>query len=443
VAILDYFSQTVLRPVHFFLFGVLKRIPQDVTFDQGSFLEKVKGWDSIEYFSIDLKDATDRFPIDLISTVLEGAFTKEWVSHWRTIMVGFPFSSEKGEILYQVGNPMGAYSSWASFAIAHHYVVYDCCRELRIPWKTAQYVILGDDVLIGSADLAMAYRHRIADLGVVVSVEKTLVSQDTFEFAKRYFHRGEEITPFPVSSVIDTYKSIPLLVSALKGETRRDLNPVSGIPGAVGSLYRRLHKSSSFVKKVEAEARLCELSVEFSNGSLGALEFISELLGESQSASLRESGILNLETANLVVKDSVHGLFTDSLSNPKLDLGQLAVDLVERFTGGDDRFGDDGFLLIYALPFLGCYGQVEEMYVRSLNQHRLELEEDYDGALTRALMIPLSDRAFTVPVREQRMLVHGKFAAAALRCAQRRFNLPSGPPKGLRGLCRPPQRCAV
>jgi len=41
VAILDYWSQTVLRPVHFFLFGVLRKIPQDVTFDQGSFLEKV------------------------------------------------------------------------------------------------------------------------------------------------------------------------------------------------------------------------------------------------------------------------------------------------------------------------------------------------------------------------------------------------------------------
>lgn len=77
IAILDYWSQTVLRPVHFFLFGVLRKIPQDVTFNQGSFLEKVMGWDSSEFYSIDLKDATDRFPVDLISRVLEGAFTRE------------------------------------------------------------------------------------------------------------------------------------------------------------------------------------------------------------------------------------------------------------------------------------------------------------------------------------------------------------------------------
>jgi hypothetical protein len=48
-----------------------------VTFDQGSFLDKVQGWDSVEFFSIDLKDATDRFPVDFISRVLEGAFTPE------------------------------------------------------------------------------------------------------------------------------------------------------------------------------------------------------------------------------------------------------------------------------------------------------------------------------------------------------------------------------
>lgn len=42
VAILDYWSQTVLLPVHLFLFSVLRRIPQDVTFDQGSFLDKVR-----------------------------------------------------------------------------------------------------------------------------------------------------------------------------------------------------------------------------------------------------------------------------------------------------------------------------------------------------------------------------------------------------------------
>lgn len=42
VAICDYWSQTALYPVHQFMFRCLRRIPQDVTFNQGSFVEIVK-----------------------------------------------------------------------------------------------------------------------------------------------------------------------------------------------------------------------------------------------------------------------------------------------------------------------------------------------------------------------------------------------------------------
>lgn len=48
-------------------------------------------------------------------------------------MVGYPFKAPDGsEVRYSVGNPMGAYSSWNSFALAHHFVVYWCCRDLGI-----------------------------------------------------------------------------------------------------------------------------------------------------------------------------------------------------------------------------------------------------------------------------------------------------------------------
>jgi len=78
IAIGDYFSQTVLRRFHLYLFRVLRRIPQDVTFDQGRFKEMVKDWDI--YYSVDLKSATDRFPIDLISKVLECHFPANYIS---------------------------------------------------------------------------------------------------------------------------------------------------------------------------------------------------------------------------------------------------------------------------------------------------------------------------------------------------------------------------
>lgn len=78
IAILDYFSQTALKPVHMFLFQVLKRIPQDVTFDQASYQKIVASWGQCdEYHSIDLSAATDRFPIRLIGDLLGVRFGYE------------------------------------------------------------------------------------------------------------------------------------------------------------------------------------------------------------------------------------------------------------------------------------------------------------------------------------------------------------------------------
>jgi len=77
IAILDYFSQTSLKPFHEFLFGLLRKIPQDCTFDQGCFVDGFRKWSNPYYYSVDLTAATDRFPIDLIVQVLEGRFPKE------------------------------------------------------------------------------------------------------------------------------------------------------------------------------------------------------------------------------------------------------------------------------------------------------------------------------------------------------------------------------
>lgn len=71
VACLDYWSQTALRPLHDYLFKILRRIPQDCTFDQGSFTEKLgSGKVGERFYSFDLTAATDRFPISLIQEVL-------------------------------------------------------------------------------------------------------------------------------------------------------------------------------------------------------------------------------------------------------------------------------------------------------------------------------------------------------------------------------------
>jgi hypothetical protein len=77
IGIGDYFSQTVLRPLHLYLFDFLKRIPQDCTFDQSAFHTKLALTSKGDIFvSADLSAATDRFPIEVIALVLRGRLPK-------------------------------------------------------------------------------------------------------------------------------------------------------------------------------------------------------------------------------------------------------------------------------------------------------------------------------------------------------------------------------
>jgi hypothetical protein len=42
IAIGDYWSQTALRRLHLWVFSILRKIPQDMTFSQGSFVDRVR-----------------------------------------------------------------------------------------------------------------------------------------------------------------------------------------------------------------------------------------------------------------------------------------------------------------------------------------------------------------------------------------------------------------
>jgi hypothetical protein len=238
VALLDYFSQTVLKPLHHYLFKVLKRIPQDFTFDQGGFKNHINEWD--HFYSCDLTAATDRFPIKVISSVLQGIFPESYVTSWEYIMIGLPYDSPKGSINYAVGNPMGAYSSWSSFTVAHHYVMYYCCRKLGLKWRTAKYAILGDDVLIGDTALYREYRRVLTILGVPVSEAKTHESKILCEFAKRWIHQGEEITPFPIPAMVEA-RNYAFLATLLKAESIRGYK--CDIPSSVRLWFEQPYKT--------------------------------------------------------------------------------------------------------------------------------------------------------------------------------------------------------
>lgn len=104
-------------------------------------------------------------------------------------------------------------------------MIFWCCKEIGINPRQAKYCLLGDDILIGDGDLARAYRQKIESLGVEVSAAKTIESKYFSEFAKRYIFKGQEVSPFPISSIIDNTSTPGVVVSAMIGAERKGLYP--------------------------------------------------------------------------------------------------------------------------------------------------------------------------------------------------------------------------
>jgi len=106
IAILDYWSQCALKPIHDELNFILRRLRCDCTFDQNKFVTLLK--DKPVYYSLDLTAATDRFPITFTKKLMEVLLGAQKAQAWVDTLVGLEFNEG---IRYAAGQPMGAYSS--------------------------------------------------------------------------------------------------------------------------------------------------------------------------------------------------------------------------------------------------------------------------------------------------------------------------------------------
>jgi len=403
IAIGDYFSQSVLRGLHVFLFRALKKIPQDCTFDQGGFKERLKNAEF--YYSVDLKNATDRFPIQVISSVLKGLLPPSYVNAWEDIMVGYPFRAKLtkphkiGQVKiwlkmfwYKVGNPMGFYSSWASFAVAHHYIIYYICSVLGKDWKTLPYALLGDDIVIGDKDVGEEYLKVMEKLGVEVSMSKTHKSSTTYEFAKRWVHKGSEISPFPFSAVKEMSKKSYLLALLLCEAERKDWTFTQDIGACVADFYGIVKTlPSSLRKKFGQHGTLCEHILKCMWGVIPA--------GEAMNAIARQYNI-SLPTINdtvgmnLLANCAVESFAS---SQPQVGkgkpLGLVAENILIYLTGIETEH----MTTLLENPFLHAYGNIEQQYL-DLTKLAREIDTVRGGdwpLILKSMTTPKSDEIFT------------------------------------------------
>ncbi|ATS94399.1 RNA-dependent RNA polymerase [Erysiphe necator mitovirus 2] len=260
-AILDYWSQTALQELHKGAFKLLRRLPRDCTYDQGKLLSELanKKTDH-QYYSFDLSSATDRFPLDIQERFVRLLTNKDVAKSWRKILVGEEYVAPNGlSYKYGCGQPMGAHSSWPIFTLCHHMVVFVAARNCGIK-RFYDYAILGDDIVISHDQVAAEYKRIISALGVELSEAKSHVSKDTFEFAKRWFHKSVEISPFPLHGLISTLKSWPQLMELLINEVpKRGYRSILDFSPGLNSfvdLFPSIRMGKTILKRIELNLHL-------------------------------------------------------------------------------------------------------------------------------------------------------------------------------------------
>lgn len=237
IAVIDYWSQTALKPLHDNLFDLLKRIDGDCTFNQSTstkWLPKDQ-----KYYSLDLKAATDRFPVKLQSHILGclKGLDHKFSKSWEGLLVGREFLNHTGTgfVKYEVGQPMGCYSSWASFALSHHLIVRIAAKRSGKPVTWCNYALLGDDLVLTDLDVVINYKQIMSELGVSINLAKSHESFETWEFAKRWYTKHKEVSGIQTKAFLNT-KSWAEFAASLESELlRMGQEAYSLVPGVIGS----------------------------------------------------------------------------------------------------------------------------------------------------------------------------------------------------------------
>jgi hypothetical protein len=225
VAILDYWTQLILKPLHLAIFKSLRAIRQDGTFDQvrplRELIERV-GPQNVRIASFDLSAATDRLPLELQVQILNlmGVPGGLWATLLRRpfYYVERTTDGEKRSRVYEyaVGQPMGAYSSFGMLSLTHHIIVQIAAAragEIQ-PWFR-DYAIIGDDIIIANDSVASSYRAMMNNLGVEINMTKSHHG-NVAEFAKKWIHTSlGEITPIGAGNILMVVRNIRLLPNLL------------------------------------------------------------------------------------------------------------------------------------------------------------------------------------------------------------------------------------
>lgn len=242
--------QRVLEPLGKVLFGLLKGLPWDCTFDQSkadiAIVDRLNAGQCVH--SVDLTGATDYFPLDLQEMVLQhlfpdfsnyiNLFLEVCRGQWQ-VPKGFPpdMLSHQRTLSWSKGQPLGLFPSFASFALTHGILLLGLLgKEFN-----GEFFVLGDDVVILDDDLYGKYRHSLEVLECPVSEPKTISSPLVAEFHSLIYTDGGMIPQhkwrrLSDDSFMDIIRNNPSLSPMLLPRQRRVIELIQGLPIELGGL---------------------------------------------------------------------------------------------------------------------------------------------------------------------------------------------------------------
>jgi len=328
-AIVDIWTQSLFKPLHDTLFGILEKLPNDGTFNQDLSFKRARE-KAIKYncaYSVDLSAATDRLPIKLQSKLLDIMFNNDKIgSLWASILVDRPYyitdkrygndgNYKDNYHYYSTGQPMGALSSWAMLALTHHLIVQSCAFRVYYTRKWFdKYEILGDDLVIFDKLIYEEYIRVMKILDVGVNPSKSLVSESltALEFAKR-----TSLGSFDVSGI--SWKQV---IS--------EDSPIGRVNFALHYLKKGFITNPSILWKALTDSRNASFKIALKNKYLKSY-FENSVVG--LIGGFIPSGIVSLTSVVSLLVDP-HDEGCEQMENPSIPLASALRYLFEIVNSG-------------------------------------------------------------------------------------------------------------
>jgi hypothetical protein len=211
------------------------------------------------------------------------------------------------------------------------------------------------------------YLEFLTQLNVEYSKPKTHISPIFFEFAKRLFLEGQEVTPFPISALKEDSKRFYSFINLLQDWSKRGYTFKDNLASGL-KLYHSIveHKPSRFTSKLFNSAYLydmiltCIKSIPSGEAAIHMNSYATAL-GYTLNPPISEKECISI-LSNIAVDSFAKSNPLEV--NPKrksVGLGPMAINLVQRIS---EYYYSMSFEvcqeIIESIPVLGVYAGIEE-----------------------------------------------------------------------------------